>query len=200
MAANYVKSAYLQESNLVKICTYGAAVEVVLNTEHEGLVLRDALDLVPPLSGNLDAGLDGFGASVHGQHHVEAKELGDELGELGEHIVVKGTRAQGQARGLVDQDLHQFGMAVSLVHGGIGRQEVQVVTALGIPYGRAQRTRKDDGQRVVVVSGIVMLDGNGGVAGRGVVVGGTVFGGVGILRLDCAGGHDEVVFWPWRLI
>ncbi len=40
-----------------------------------GLVRGDALDLVAPLAGDLEGGLDGLGAGVHGHRHIEAGEI-----------------------------------------------------------------------------------------------------------------------------
>lgn len=149
--------------------TYRAAVEVVLSTQNHRLVLRDTLDLVPPFAGDLDAGLDGFGAGVHGQDHVVAEELGDELGEAREDIVVEGARAESQTGGLVAERGDQLGMAMALVDGGVGRQEVEVVAALGVPGGRALGAGEDDGERMVVMGGIVLFELDGFLGGRGVV-------------------------------
>jgi hypothetical protein len=74
--------------------SYSSTVEVLTHTENKGFVLGDAFRLVTPFSGDLDGGLDGLGTSVHGQNHVEVEILCDELGEPGEHIVVKCPRAE----------------------------------------------------------------------------------------------------------
>lgn len=68
-------------------------MEVVFGTQDYRLILWNALDLVTPLARNLDARLDCLSASIHGQDHVVAKELGDEFGEPGEYIIVEGPRA-----------------------------------------------------------------------------------------------------------
>ena len=117
--------------------TYGTSVEVVLDAEDNGLVWRDALDLVPPLAGNLDTGLDGLSTGVHGQDHVVAEILGDELGELGEDIVVEGPGAESEGCGLLGQGLDELRVAVALVDGGVGGQEVEIVLPLGVPDGGA---------------------------------------------------------------
>lgn len=72
-------------------CGEGAAVEVLGNAEDEGLVFWDSLYFVTPFPGDLDGGLDGLGAGVHGQDHVEAEVAGYEFGEAGEDIVVEGS-------------------------------------------------------------------------------------------------------------
>jgi hypothetical protein len=96
--------------------TYCSPVKVVLRTQNDGLVLRNPFDLVTPLSGDLDSSLDRLRTSVHGEDHVETKELGDDLGELGKDIVIESPRAKGQTRGLLDERSDKFGVAVALVH------------------------------------------------------------------------------------
>lgn len=146
-------------------------MEIVLSAQNDSLVLRNTLDLVPPLPSDLDARLDGFGAGVHGQDHVIAKELGDELGESGKHVIVEGTGAESQAGGLVAKSGHQLGVAMALVDGGVGGQKVEIVLAFRIPDGGSLGTREDDGERMVVVGSEVMFLLNGLVGGRGVVAG-----------------------------
>ena len=118
-------------------------MEVFLHREDEGLVLRNALDLVSPLARNLDCRLDGLGARVHGQDHVEAKQLGRILGEAGEDIVVEGPAAERQTRSLLRQRLDELGVAVALVDGAVCREEVEIVLALGVPHAAAACPRKN---------------------------------------------------------
>ncbi len=170
---------------------YRPPVKVVGGAEDEGLALLDALDLVGPLAGDLDGGLDGLGARVHGQHHVEAEDAADLLGPHGEHVVVEGARAEGQAAGLFGEGAHQLRVAVTLVDGAVGGQEVEVVLALGVPDVDALGAGEDDGQRVVVVGGELVLGGNG-ASGRGRVVPVLGRSGAGADRgevLVCVGGH-----------
>ena len=77
-------------------CGEGAAVEVFGDTEDDGFVLWDAFRFVAPFPGDLDGGLHGFSAGVHGEDHIEAKEAGYELGEAWEDIVIEGSRAECQ--------------------------------------------------------------------------------------------------------
>lgn len=144
-------------------------MKVVGDTKDESAALRHALDLVSPLAGDLDGGLDGLGPRVHGQDHVVAKDLPDLGGPDGKDIVVEGARAECQTGGLLGQGLDQLRVAVALVDGAVGREEVEVVLALGVPDVDALGARKDDGEGVVVVGGVLVLGGDGAL-GRGGVV------------------------------
>lgn len=66
-------------------------MEVLSSAKDQCLALFNTLDLVSPLTGNLDSSLSGLGTSVHGQHHVVAEDAADLLGPLGEDIVVEGS-------------------------------------------------------------------------------------------------------------
>lgn len=132
-------------------------MEVVLHTQHHGLIFRNSLHFVPPFPRNLNTRLHSLCSGIHGQHHAKAKEPGDKSGKLGKDVIVKGPRAQRQARCLLDQGLHQCWMTVALVNRRISRQEVEIVTALRIPDRRSLCSRKDYGQRVIVVCCIVLL-------------------------------------------
>lgn len=160
---------------------YSSAVEVILSTQDDSLVLGNALDLVTPLAGDLDASLDRLGTSVHGHNHVEAEVAGDELGKAREDIIVESAGAQSEAGSLVNQSLDQLGVAVALVDGGVGGEEVQILLSLGIPHGGTLSARKDNGQWVVVVSSIFIFSLNG-LGGGGRVVGESAVGGA-------VGGH-----------
>lgn len=143
-------------------------MKVFGNAKDQCLALLNALDLVSPLAGNLDGRLGSLSAGVHGQHHVVAEDVADLLGPLGEHIVVEGSRAQRQTGGLVDESLDKLGVAVALVDGAVGGQEVEVLLALGIPDVDALGLGEDYGQRVVVVGSELVLGGDGSIGGCGV--------------------------------
>jgi hypothetical protein len=132
-------------------------MKVFGHAENESFPLRDPLGLVPPFAGNLDGRLDRLGARVHGHDHVEAKELGHELGKAREDVVVEGARAQRQGRRLLDQGLDELRVAVALVDGRVRRQEIQVLSTLGVPDRRPRRPGKDHRQGVVVVGGVFVL-------------------------------------------
>ena len=76
---------------------------------------------------------------------------------------------EGKPLGLLAECFHEFGVAMSLVDCGVGRETVNVVLSFGIPNAGSLCASKDDGKRMVVV--------------------GCVF----VLGLDCAGGRCGVV-------
>lgn len=154
---------------------YCSAVEVVLSTQNDRLVLGNTLHFVPPLTGDLDAGLDRLGASVHGQNHVKAEVASDELGKTREYIIVESAGAQGEAGSLIHESLDQLRVAVALVDSGVGGEEVQIMTSLGVPDRGTLSAGEDNGQWVVVVSSKVIL-GLDGLGGGGGVVGESAVG------------------------
>lgn len=99
-------------------------MEVVLCAKHNSLVLGNALDLVSPFAGDLDAGLNSLGTSVHGQDHVEAEIACNKLGKAREDVIVESTGAQSDTRSLIHECSNQLGVAVTLVHCGVGGEEV----------------------------------------------------------------------------
>ena len=110
-------------------CAHCSAVEVLLCGEDPGLVLRNALDLVSPFACNLYSSLYSLSTSVHGQDHLETQHRGDLLSEAGEDIVVECARAERQSRGLGNESLDEFGVAVTLVHGAVCGEEIEVVVS-----------------------------------------------------------------------
>ena len=150
----------------------GAAVEVAVGHDDEGLVLRDALHLVAPAAGQLEGRLDGLGAGVHRQKLVIAEVLGGHLLVGAQAVVVEGAGGQAQLLGLVAEGLHDLGVAVSLVDGGIGRQEIVVPLAVHVPDIDALAPFQDDGQRVIVVRAVFLLHLD--ELGGGVLLGGHI--------------------------
>ena len=72
----------------------GAAVEVAGGHDDVRLAGRHALDVVAPLAGDLDRGLDRLGAGVHRQHPVLAGQLRQVAAERAELVVVEGPAGQ----------------------------------------------------------------------------------------------------------
>lgn len=89
-------------------------MEVTRNAKDNSLAFRDTFFHISPLSRELDTGLDCFGTSVHGQHHVISKHGGDFLGKTTENTVVERPGRERQFLGLLDQGGHDTGMTVSL--------------------------------------------------------------------------------------
>ena len=132
-------------------------MEVLCYAHNKSLILRDSFDFVAPFPGNFDSSLNSLRSRVHRQYHIKAKEVGDKFGKAREDIVVEGSRAQGQSRGLLCQRLHEFWVAVTLIDGAVGTQEVQILLTLGIPDGCSGGSGKNYRKWVVVVGGMRVL-------------------------------------------
>ena len=74
---------------------------------------RDRTYLVGPLPGKLERRLDRLGTRVHGQDHLKPGKLSDILREWSEGGGVERARGKGQLGRLVDEGLHDFGVAVT---------------------------------------------------------------------------------------
>ena len=106
----------------------GAAVEVAGGDDDLGLVGGDALDLVAPLAGDLDRGLDGLGAGVHRQHEVLAAQVAERGAEVGELVVDERAAGQRQPVELGVRGGDQRGVAVAEVERRVAGQQVEVAT------------------------------------------------------------------------
>jgi hypothetical protein len=135
-----------------------AAVEVVRGHDDLGRVERDALDLVGPLAGDLDGGLDGLGTGVHRQHHLGAGELGQLRAEGAELVVVEGARGQGEPVDLLVRGADQVGVAVPEVERGVPGEEVEVAPTVDVGDPRPLRLGDHHGERVVVVGTPLLVE------------------------------------------
>mmetsp|Transcript_4707 Transcript_4707/g.15636 ORF Transcript_4707/g.15636 Transcript_4707/m.15636 type:complete len:291 (+) Transcript_4707:992-1864(+) len=99
----------------------GAAPKVVLGHDHLGRVVRDALDPVPPLAGDLDRGLPRLHSAVHREHLVVVEVGGDEPRVGAQLVVVEGPGGEGQRLGLVYERPHDVRVRVALVDRRVGR-------------------------------------------------------------------------------
>ena len=111
----------------------GAAVEVAFTRDDFGLARGNALDIVGPLAGDFDGGLDRFGAGVHGQHLVVTKIGGYELLVLAQVAVVKGPRSQCEFLRLCIHRTYDARVAMALVDGRVRAEEIEVLLALNVP-------------------------------------------------------------------
>ena len=111
----------------------GTAPEVLLGEEDLGRVLRQALDHVTPLAGELDGGLAALHSGVHRQHLVEAEELGDVLLVRAEAVVVERPGGECDGLRLLGERGDDLGVAVPLVDRRVRGQEVEILLAVNIP-------------------------------------------------------------------
>lgn len=135
-------------------------MEVVFADDDLGLAFGDALDLVAPLAGDLERRLDGLGAGVHGQNHLEAGELGKLLVEERELVVAEGARGKGDALGLFLHGGEDTRVAVALVDRRVGGEEVEVAAAVDVIDPDARGAFDDDIKRLVVVRAVLILERN----------------------------------------
>ncbi len=145
----------------------GPAVEIVFAGQDLGLSSGHALHIVGPFAGNLDGGFYGLCARVHGQHLVVPKVFGDVLLVRPQHAVVESTGGERQLLRLLGHGPHDAGVAVSLVDGAVGAQEIIVALALDVPaedaFGPVQHYR----QGMVVVRTIAVFHVHGLLGGSG---------------------------------
>ena len=133
----------------------GTAMEVAFAAHDFHLVVRDTFFDDTPTAGELEARFVGFRARVHGQHLVVAEVFSHVFFPHAERVVIEGAAAEGEAFGLVGHGLQDFRVAVALVHGGIGRQEVEIFLAFHVPHFGALTFGEDDWQRVIVMGSVL---------------------------------------------
>ena len=108
-------------------------MEILRGRKDQCLSLWNALDFVCPLPRNLDRRLNSLRTSVHWQDHVISEDRLDLLCPFREHIVVECSRGEGESLSLFAQSLDEFRVAMTLVDGAVGGEEVEVVFAFGVP-------------------------------------------------------------------
>ena len=82
---------------------------------------------------------------------MRSRELGEGLVQQPELVVAEGTRRDGDPLELVDHCLSDAGMTVPLVHGGVGRQAVEVPPVIDVPHPHAFTSAQHHIERPVVV-------------------------------------------------
>lgn len=150
----------------------GAAVEVLAADDDPGLIVRNALHLVAPLAAEFDGGFYGFRAGVHGQYFVEFEVVGQVLFVFPELVVVESAAGEGELAALLHHHVDDARVAVALVYGRVGTQEVEILFALHVPDVAAFALAEHYGQGVVVVGAVLVFKRN--VVGGG--GGGVIFG------------------------
>src|SRR5690606_12857735 len=145
----------------------GAAVEVAVGHDDGGAVGRDALDLVAPLAGYFEPGLDRLGAGVHGQDEVLARQRGEIANERAQHVVVESAAGQRQPVELGLDRRDDLRVPMPEVEGGVRGQTVEIAAAFDVGDPGALRVCRHDGQRVVIVRGMLLDEGDRLVATAG---------------------------------
>ena len=115
---------------------------------------RDALDLVAPLAGDLDRGLDGLGAGVHRQHHLLAAQVAERGGRTAEPVVLERPAGEGQPVELGVRGREQARVAVAEVQRGVAGEQVQVAVPSTSVTQAPSAVRDHHRQRVVVVRAV----------------------------------------------
>ena len=136
---------------------HGAAMEVAVAADDFDLIVADAFLHGTPTASQLQGSLNAFGTRVHGQDAVVAEEVVHELLILAEGIVVESARGEAEHVGLVFQGFYDAGVAVALVHGRIGGEEVEIFLSFHIPHVDAFTLVQHYGQGVVVVGTIALF-------------------------------------------
>src|SRR6185312_12668504 len=146
----------------------GAAVEVVGDDDDLGFALADAFGLVTPFARELDGGLDGFGAGVHHQRHLEAGDLVEVAEEERKLVIAEGARGECHATGLLLERGQDLRVAMALVDGRVGGEEVEIAAAADVRDPRAGSALNDDVERMVVVGAVAVFkrDESVGIEGK----------------------------------
>ncbi len=127
-----------------------AAVEVVAAYDDLGAVVWHALHAVRPLARELDRRLDRFGAGVHRQRHLEAREPAKLREERSHAVVVHGARGERELARLLDERADDSRMAVSLIQRRVRADAIEILPAFDVPSPDAFGARDHDRQRRIV--------------------------------------------------
>ena len=108
---------------------------------------RDPLDLVAPLPGRLDRGLDRLGAGVHRQHPLRASRARRGPAELAEPVVAEGAAGQRQPVELLAGGRDEPRVAVAEVERRVGGERVEVAAPVDVLDPGALAAADDHRQR-----------------------------------------------------
>ena len=154
----------------------GSTVEVILKDDDFGFVFFEAFDGVAPFSGKFDAGFDGFGPGVHGADAVEFTEFGKSFEEKSDFGVIESAGDDGDVVELFFESADDVGVEVSVRHGGVSANAVDVFVTSLIPDAGVFAFDNVNRERFIVMGS----------------VGGTHFGG--FLIGDCLNHAPKFAF------
>src|SRR5262249_50520121 len=127
----------------------GATVEITIGDDDFRSVAGNALDAVGPAARRLDCSLNRFGAGVHRQRDVEARELAQLLEKRAEAVVVVSARRHGEAVGLRGEGGEDTRMRVAVARRRIGAHHVDVAPPRRGPPKRRLAPRPPPGERAL---------------------------------------------------
>ena len=138
----------------------GAAVKVPGADDHLGPVRRHPFDRIAPLAGRLQRRLHRLGPRVHQEHHLIAGQFAQLLLQKRQLVVAEGAGGEGEPAGLLGERPQEAGVAVPLVDGRVGAQEIHVAPPLHIPHPHSLRPADHHIQRPVVVGAVGFFQGD----------------------------------------
>jgi hypothetical protein len=98
-----------------------------------------------------------IGAGIHRQHALHAARVCEVAAEVAEQVVVEGATGQRELADLPRRGLDESRVAVAEVQRRVRREAVEVGVVLGVVDPDAVAARDDDGQRVVGVCAVAVL-------------------------------------------
>ena len=144
----------------------------MLGHDDLGHVRGNAFFLVAPLAGQLQGGFHGFGPGIHHQGLVVAEQFAELLLSGPQLVIKKCPRRKRELLRLLGERPDDVRVAVSLVHGRVGREKVEIMLAVYVPEVHALAPIQHHGQGVVVVGTVLVFElhqlfGAAGGGGRG---------------------------------
>ena len=132
----------------------GTAMEIVFANDDLLLAVFHALDFRAPAAGCLQSSLHGFGAGVHGQHHVLAGGMAQSFIEIAQDGVVESAAGQSDFIQLVFGRGHDLRMTVSEIVSGVSGQHIVILASFRIVYFSAFRLDDDYVLGMIVMSAV----------------------------------------------
>ncbi len=130
-------------------------MEVAVEGDDHRFVGRDALDLIAPLAGRLDGGLDAFGAGIHREDHFHAGHRGEFGAERAELVVLERPADQRDPLELTLGGGDEARVPVTEVDRRVGGEQVKVTAAFDVGHpGAFGLGSITTGKRVVVMRAV----------------------------------------------